>query len=135
MNLLINVDVPDVTRGIAFYTAAFGLTVGRRFGDDMAELIGWPSPVYLLRNDAGTIGAGTNRRSYERHWTPVHFDVLVDDIEPAMARATAAGASVEQNLRTEVWGRIATFADPFGHGFCLVQFLNRGYGEIETGDA
>jgi len=22
------------------------------------------------------------------------------------------------------------FADPFGHGFCLIQFLNRGYDEI-----
>ena len=30
------------------------------------------------------------------------------------------------------WGKLALMADPFGHGFCLVQFLNRGYDEIAT---
>ncbi len=27
-------------------------------------------------------------------------------------------------------GSVNTFADPFGHGICLIQFLNRGYDEI-----
>ena len=25
------------------------------------------------------------------------------------------------------YGRLAMFADPFGHGFCLIQFNERGY--------
>jgi len=32
VSVLINVDVPDLERAIAFYTNAFGLAVGRRFG-------------------------------------------------------------------------------------------------------
>jgi predicted enzyme related to lactoylglutathione lyase len=35
-------------------------------------------------------------------------------------------------VRTHVWGRIAVLSDPFGNGFCLIQFLNRGYDEIAT---
>ena len=34
MSVLINIDVPDLARAIAFYSQAFGLTVKRRFGAD-----------------------------------------------------------------------------------------------------
>ena len=67
MTLLLNIDVPDVEAGVRFYTAAFGLKVGRRFGTDFVELLGWPAPVYLLTKAAGTVGAGRNfRRSASR---------------------------------------------------------------------
>jgi predicted enzyme related to lactoylglutathione lyase len=56
--------------------------------------------------------------------------VVVDDVEAALTRALAAGAVLEQGVRTDAWGMIAMLADPFGHGFCLIQFLNRGYDEI-----
>ena len=52
----------------------------------------------------------------------------------ALARATAAGAKLEGDVRTANWGRIAVLADPFGHGFCLIEFLNRGYDEIASAD-
>ena len=130
MSVLINIDVPDLERAFAFYGQAFGLTVRRRFGTDGVELAGWPSPVFLLRKEAGSIGAGSQRRTYGRHWTPIHFDVVVDDVEAALTRALAAGAVLEQGVRTDAWGMIAMLADPFGHGFCLIQFLNRGYDEI-----
>jgi len=45
-------------------------------------------------------------------------------------RAVAAGARLERPIQTSKWGRLALLADPFGHGFCLVQFLGRGYDEI-----
>ncbi len=130
MALLVNIDVPDLEAGVAFYTAAFGLTVGRRFGGEVVELTGWPAPLYLLRKAAGTVGAGDSRRDYARHWTPVHLDVVVDDVAAALARAVAAGAVAEGGIRTAVWGRLAPLADPFGHGLCLIEFLNRGYDEI-----
>src|SRR5437879_5134946 len=95
MSVLINIDVPDLDAATAFYTTAFGLNVGRRFGKDAVELFGWPSPVYLLRKDAGTVGARNQPRTYERHWTPVHLDVAVDDIDSAVARAVKAGAKLE----------------------------------------
>jgi len=130
MQVLVNIDVPDLDRALAFYREAFGLSVRRRFGGDGVELAGWPTPVFLLRKPTGSVGAGGQPRAYGRHWTPVHLDVVVDDLDAALARAEAAGAVVEQPPRTGAWGRIAMLADPFGHGLCLIQFLNRGYDEI-----
>ena len=132
-DLLVNIDVPDLERAEAFYRAAFGLTVRRRFGADGVELAGLPVALFLLRKAAGTIGAGNSPRRYHRHWTPVHLDVVVADIDAALARAEAAGAVVEQPVKVAAWGRLAVLADPFGHGFCLIEFLNRGYDEVATG--
>ena len=134
LSVLINIDVPDLERALAFYMQAFGLTVRRRFGGDGAELAGWPVPVFVLRKEAGSIGAGEHRRTYERHWTPVHLDIVVDHIEEALEHAVQAGAVVEQGVLTDVWGKIALLADPFGHGLCLIQFVNRGYDEIADVD-
>ena len=38
--------------------------------------------------------------------------------------------SVEGEIQTHRWGRIAHMADPFGHGICFIQLLGRGYDEI-----
>ncbi len=127
MSLLINIDVPDVETAVRFYTAAFGLTVGRRFGTDFVELLGWPAPVYLLAKKAGTVGAGGDLRRYERHWTPVHPDIVVDNVDKAVERALQAGARLEAPAKDAPYGRIAMLADPFGHGFCLLQFSEKGY--------
>jgi predicted enzyme related to lactoylglutathione lyase len=133
--LLINIDVDDLDRGVAFYTAAFGLHVGRRFGTAGVELTGSTAPIYLLSKPEGSgavPGTGETRR-YARHWTPVHLDFVVPDIEAAVAAALAAGATREGETATHAWGRIALLADPFGHGLCLIEFLGRGYDEIATG--
>lgn len=127
MTVLLNIDVPDAETATTFYTAAFGLTVGRRFGSDFVELLGWPAPVYLLTKQAGTLGAGGDRRRYDRHWTPLHLDVVVDDVDAAVARAVSAGAILEAAARDTPYGRIAMLADPFGHGFCLLAFSAEGY--------
>lgn len=130
MDLLVNIDVPDLARAIAFYSDAFRLKVTRRFGDGGAELSGWPTKIYLLEKPEGSVGAGKDLRRYARHWTPIHLDVVVADIEAAFVRAVAAGARPESEIRTETWGKIVVMADPFGHGICLIEFLNRGYDEI-----
>lgn len=127
MTVLLNIDVPDVELATTFYTAAFGLTVGRRFGSDFVELLGWPAPLYLLTKQPGTLGAGGDRRRYDRHWTPLHLDVVVDDVDAAVARAVSAGAILEAAARDAPYGRIAMLADPFGHGFCLLAFSAKGY--------
>lgn len=127
MKLLLNFDVPDVETGLRFYTSAFDLKVGRRFGSGFVELLGWPAAVYLLAKDAGTIGAGGDPRRYSRHWTPVHADIVVDDVDAAVERAISAGAKLEAAAKDTPYGRIAMLADPFGHGFCLLQFSERGY--------
>lgn len=130
MNLLINIDVDDLVAAESFYTAAFGLHPGRRFGAGALELLGGTAAIYLLQKPAGSVGAGHSLRDYSRHWTPLHCDVVVDDLDSALSRALAAGAVQEQAVREHNWGRIATLADPFGHGWCLLQFMGRGYDEI-----
>jgi predicted enzyme related to lactoylglutathione lyase len=130
MGLLVNIDVPDLARAVAFYTDAFDLAVTRRFAAGGAELSGWPIRLYLLQKPEGSLGAGENQRSYDRHWTPVHLDVVVDDVEAALSRAVSAGARAETEIRTTSWGKIVGVSDPFGHGLCLIEFLGRGYDEI-----
>lgn len=132
MEYLVNIDVNDLEKGIAFYEAAFGLRVGRRFAEFGVEMLGGPAPVFLLVKDSDTAAstATARRRTYQRHWTPVHLDFVVDDIEAAVGKAVAAGATLERPAATHAWGRLALLADPFGHGFCLIQFLGRGYDEI-----
>lgn len=132
--LLVNIDVDDLDAAVRFYTAAFDLRIGRRFGSDGVELVGGTSPIYLLRKAAGTPAApnASAVRGYARHWTPVHLDIVVDDIDVAVERAVAAGATLEKSALSGAWGKLALMADPFGHGFCFVQFVGRGYDEIAT---
>jgi predicted enzyme related to lactoylglutathione lyase len=101
MDLLVNIDVPDLVAAIAFYGNAFGLIVTRRLGPEAVEVGGWPVRFYLLEKAAGSVGAGDDRRRYERHWTPVHLDVVVDDLDAALSRVVAAGARAETPIRTE----------------------------------
>src|SRR5687768_12220157 len=103
MNLMVNLDVPDLSRAEAFYNAAFGLTPARRLGPDVLEMLGAQAPIYLLRKEAGNVGAGESTRDYSRHWTPVHCDVVVDDLDAALARVLAAGARQEGEIRDGRW--------------------------------
>jgi catechol 2,3-dioxygenase-like lactoylglutathione lyase family enzyme len=61
MDLLVNIDVDDLDRAVQFYTSAFEVKVGRRFGANGIELLGGSAQV----------------RDYRRHWTPVHLDFVV----------------------------------------------------------
>jgi len=132
MELLVNVDVGDLEAGERFYREALGLVVGRRFGSWGVELRGASSTIYLLQKEEGSrVSPATDEvRTYERHWTPVHLDFVVDDIEKAVERAVAAGATLEEPVAVRRWGKLALLADPFGNGFCFVQFVGRGYDEI-----
>ena len=68
-----------------------------------------------------------NVRGFGRHWTPVHVDFVVNDIEHAVARAMAAGATRESERIDWRGSKCVTFSDPFGHGFCVIEFANDGY--------
>ena len=132
MALLVNIDVDDLEKGINFYCRGLGLRVGRRFGEFAAELLGLDAPLYLLVKPAGTSASpmSSQLRTYGRHWTPVHLDFVVDNIDTALQRVLAAGAVLERDTTTQVWGKLAVLADPFGHGICLIEFIGRGYDEI-----
>ena len=134
MDLLVNIDVSDLDPAVRFYTTAFDLKVSRRFGADGVELSGGSAPIYLLVKAAGSAASPRTDqvRDYRRHWTPVHLDVVVQDVESAVQRALDAGAILEKPIRSSSWGKLALMADPFGNGFCLVQFVGKGYDEIAT---
>ena len=130
--MLVNIDVDDLEKAVRFYSDGLGLTPGRRLGPDAREMLGASSPVYLLATRAGTapFADAPTRRHYARHWTPVHLDFAVGDLEAAVRRAVSAGGRLEGTLEDRRWGRMARMADPFGHGVCLLQFKGRGYDEI-----
>jgi predicted enzyme related to lactoylglutathione lyase len=132
--LLVNIDVDDLARAERFYTEAFGLTLGRRLGPTIVELLGASVPIYLLEQESGTaaFAGAAAARSYARHWSPVHLDFVVDALEPAVQRAVGLGARLESALDDQPYGRIARLADPFGHGFCLLEFNRLGYDALAT---
>jgi catechol 2,3-dioxygenase-like lactoylglutathione lyase family enzyme len=133
MEIRICIDVDDLERGIAFYTQGLGLRTGRRLGNDWVELLGAGSAVDLLVNPADTAPLGEShpqRRSYARHWTPVHLDFVVTGIEGVVQRLVIQGATLERPIQDRKWGRMANLADPFGHGLDLLEFKGRGYDEL-----
>jgi predicted enzyme related to lactoylglutathione lyase len=129
MSAIINIDVPDMLRAIEFYTAATECRLVRRLGDTVAELSCDTAYIYLLqKKTGGAANAGTNQtRDYSRHWTPVHIDFVVFDLEVAIAKAERAGAIRESNGETWRGATHVTFSDPFGHGFCLISFRESTY--------
>jgi catechol 2,3-dioxygenase-like lactoylglutathione lyase family enzyme len=133
--LRVCIDVEDLEKGIAFYRDALGLSLGRRLGRDWAEMVGASSTVDLLAEAAGTVPTSrtTAPRDYRRHWTPVHLDWPVPDLDAAVRRALAAGATLDRDVQVKKWGRLANLADPFGNGFCLLEFRGRGYDELVGG--
>lgn len=132
LELRVCIDVDDLERGIAFYTQALGLKVGRRFGNNAAELLGASSPIDILAKPAGSqaSASASATRDYRRHWTPVHLDFVVTGLDAAVQRAQELGATLEQGIKEPPWGRLALMADPFGHGLCLLEFKGRGYDEL-----
>lgn len=134
MELLINIDVPDIAGATRFYCEAFGFVIGRHLGDDFVELLGATAPIYLLLKPAGSapFAGASVPRTYDPHWTPVHFDLAVSDLSAALARAQAAGARMESEIVEEPYGKLVLLRDPFGHGICLLQFNERGYDALVT---
>ena len=138
MELLANIDVDDLERAIAFYRDGIGLTLVRRlFDGSVAEMGGASSPLYLLAKPAG--GVRRVRRCRLRDATtaigrPCTSSSSSTTWTRRSGAAVAAGAVLEGAIRTDVWGRIGVLADPFGHGFCLIQFVGRGYGEVQSGE-
>ena len=56
--------------------------------------------LWLLLKAEGSVAVRDTdiSRSYRRHWTPIHLDVLVDDLSEALDRAVTAGAIQEGDI-------------------------------------
>ena len=121
-----SVDVPDLEAAVEFYTEGLGFDAVGRVWEDAFELRGAGVRVDLLERAPGTDATPDDAddesvRSYDRHWTPVHLDLEVDDVDAAVERAVAAGATLESGPTSFDGETIATCADPFGNGFCLIE--------------
>jgi predicted enzyme related to lactoylglutathione lyase len=123
------IDVADLERGIAFYCEGLGLSLKRRLSPSWVELAGANVPIFLLGNRPPTAELGGTRvqRSFARHWTPVHLDFIVPDLDAGVARLTELGATLDRPVQLAEYGRMANLADPFGNGFDLIEFSGSGY--------
>jgi predicted enzyme related to lactoylglutathione lyase len=73
------------------------------------------------------LGGTKVARSYQRHWTPVHLDFLVSDLDRTAAQLRGLDASLDRDPKVREYGRMANMADPFGNGFDLIEFSGLGY--------
>lgn len=108
MEVLINIDVPDLAAAIAFYEQATGLRLGRMlFDGTVGEMTGASARVFLLQKEPGSLAVpnAAPAREYRRHWTPVHLDFAVPDLDAAVAQAISAGAKLDIPVQDLVWGR------------------------------
>jgi predicted enzyme related to lactoylglutathione lyase len=116
----ISIDVSDMKKASSFYSDALGCKKDRD-GDEVTVLSADNTTIYLLKKDPGSnpLLAGNAARDFDRHWTPVHLDFVVSNIDETLALVLKYGGSHEGGESGD-WGSIAYCADPFGNGFCLV---------------
>ena len=126
------IEVTELARGIEFYSRGLGLTLKRRLSSSWVELDGANLPIFLLadRPPLADLGGTKAARSYQRHWTPVHLDFIVPDLDQAVARLCAMGAALDREIQLCAYGRMANMADPFGNGFDLIEFSGSGYDAV-----
>jgi predicted enzyme related to lactoylglutathione lyase len=123
----VSIDVPNLEQGVRFYTGAFGFSRSAEPVSGVVALNAGNIEICLLEKQPGSAPSmrTTQTRRYERHWTPVHLDLHVDDIDRALAKALDAGAKKEQMFEDPEHGSVAFCSDLFGHGFCLIERKRR----------
>jgi catechol 2,3-dioxygenase-like lactoylglutathione lyase family enzyme len=116
--ILICIDVDNAELAVRFYRDGLGLTL-------LASGPGWAKMA--LGDQIFILGIpwskeGPVPHDYQRHWTPLHLDFVVDDFDAAVERALRAGATLDRPvLRRADRGDMANMSDPSGNGFDLIQ--------------
>ncbi|HUS54501.1 MAG TPA: VOC family protein [Thermohalobaculum sp.] len=131
--LIVNIDVPDIELGIAFYQNGLEFEFRRRlFDGTIAEMSLQSVSVFLIEQSAGSEAVPSSElfRDYRNHWTPVHLDISVKNLGASISRALKAGASLSRGPSEHAFGQLAPMRDPFGHGFCLIEFSSDGYDAV-----
>ena len=106
------VDSPS--EALTFYEAAFGATVLHRVGDgdDIVAQLGVGEAAFWVASPSATM----------KRLTPRAIDgatgrtlLVVEDPDPVLRQAVAAGATEKSPARDEHGWRIGRIIDPFGH--------------------
>ena len=116
MEFSICIDVDAVDRAVEFYGRGIGLTVVEQHPDWAQVKLG-AQTFWIMKAPAGV--QGKISRDYRRHWTPVHLDFAVDDIDVAVKRAVDAGGVLEGEIQHSAKGALANLSDPSGNGVDL----------------
>jgi PhnB protein len=99
---------------IAFYEAAFGATVLHRVGegDDVVAQLAVGEAAFWVATSSTAM----------KRFSPLQIDgatsrtlLVVDEPDPLMERAVAAGATETSTVSDEHGWRIGRIVDPFGH--------------------
>lgn len=114
MKCEICIDVEDVAEAVRFYGEGIGLSVVKH-EKEWAQLKLGEQTIWLMKLPAGQ--GGTITREYSRHWTPVHLDIHVDDIDETIKRVVAIGGKLEARPKAS----LANLVDPSGNGVDVVQ--------------
>lgn len=118
----LSIDVPNLEAGLRFYGNVFGFREKARPFPTMAILDANNVTVCMHEKATGTKSSpgGSDVRRYERHWTPVHVDVHVEDLDAVLEKVRAERGLVETEFRTQGPMPVAFCSDPFGNGFCVI---------------
>ena len=118
----VSIDVPDLEAGLRFYGEVFGFEETARPFPTMAILDANNVSVCMHEKTEGSksSSAGTQTRRYERHWTPVHLDLHVEDFDATLGKVRGHGGAIENEFRTQGPMPAAFCSDPFGNGFCVI---------------
>lgn len=116
------IDISEMKKGIKFYTEALGCQLIKE-GDEYTELSFDGLKMYLIARENGTnpLITGEAVRNYERHWTPIHLDFHVSNIDQCISSIIELGG-VKEGESSGDWGSAAFCADPFGNGFCVMEY-------------
>ncbi|MDX2165787.1 MAG: VOC family protein [Deltaproteobacteria bacterium] len=111
----------DAARAMEFYAQAFGAVQTMRLADPSgriahAELRIGAAPFFL--SDEHLEYGVKSPTAFGG--TPVMLHLSVDDVDAVMARAAAAGATIERAAQDQFYGdRTGTLHDPFGHRWMI----------------
>ena len=114
--------VNQAGEAIEFYKAAFGATELYRLSDPASGMIGHAeikiNGCHLMLADENL--AWGNKSPLTLGGTPVKLCLMVEDTDAAVARASAAGATVDMPPADMFYGfRSAAVRDPFGHQWMI----------------
>jgi predicted enzyme related to lactoylglutathione lyase len=118
----LSIDVPELDAGLRFYAAVFGFVEKARPFPTMAIVDANNVTICMHEKGAGSQPSPTASgvRHYERHWTPVHLDMHVDDFDAVLDAVRAHGGTIENEFRSHGPKLAAFCSDPFGNGFCVI---------------